>query len=164
MLFRSRDNPAIWLQIEEFLKQDAKVCAIGDFNAIVSSTEKWGGNAALSNPNQAFRAWVSSSGLIDLGHVGSAYTWSNSQHGQANISERLDRGLATLAWTAQNKEAKVFHLPRFNSDHLPIIIRTNPRVTRQRPDFRCESWWDLREGFKEVCLMAAQKGGVRNGI
>lgn len=156
---KRKDNPAIWSEIESFLSQDASVLVIGDFNAIISATEKWGGQESLSSPNKAFRSWVNQSGLIDLGHIGPAYTWSNYQQGHANISERLDRGLASLPWTLHNPAAAVFHLPRFNSDHLPILIRPKQPPKKHKPTFRVENWWASREGFKEVCVAAAQQGG-----
>lgn len=53
----------------------------------------------------------------------------------------------------------MFHLPRFNSDHLPILLRTDPKSVRQRPHFRCENWWQLKEGCQEVCVKAVENGG-----
>lgn len=52
----------------------------------------------------------------------------------------------------------VFHLPRFNSDHLPILIRTDAIQPRKKRSFRCENWWLASEGFKEVCQRSAQSG------
>ncbi|XP_078154682.1 uncharacterized protein LOC144550407 [Carex rostrata] len=64
-----------------------------------------------------------------------------------------------MAWTLRFPETAVFHLPRFQSDHLPILLRTKPKPIRAKPKFRCEEWWTLREGFKEVCVSSAIEGG-----
>lgn len=48
-------------------------------------------------------------------------------------------------------DALVFHLPRFQSDHLPILLRIKHAKKRNKPGFKCENWWGLREDFKEVC-------------
>lgn len=155
-----RNNPNIWNEIEEFLEpQDMPVCILGDFNAIMSTNEKRGGVGALSADNRRFRAWIHSNGLVDLGHHGPAYTWSNKQGARSYVSSRLDRALANIQWTVQNPESAVFHLPRFNSDHLPVLLRTNPKRARKMSTFRCESWWVLKPGFKEVCEKAAEQGG-----
>ncbi|XP_078174439.1 uncharacterized protein LOC144568085 [Carex rostrata] len=128
-------NPDLWKHLELYLQDQTKpVCLLGDFNAIASATEKWGGSQYFSTQNRAFRAWIAEAGLIDLGHHDPAYTWSNKQTGYQNISERLDRGL---------------------SDHLPILLRTNPNRRRARPGFRCENWWMKNGNFKGVCQEVA---------
>lgn len=146
------ENPEIWNDLESHVSGfDGSACLTGDFNAIVSSTEKWGGQVRLSSPNKAFRTWINQAGLIDLGHSGPAYTWSNKQFGSQNVSQRLDRALGNLSWTMKNPDSLVFHLPRFQSDHMPILLRTKPSKKRSKPGFKCENWWGLREDFKEVC-------------
>lgn len=155
-----RDNPMVWNSMEEHLRNwNLPACLVGDFNAISSPAEKHGGNSVFSTPNRSFKNWISAVGLIDMGHHGPAYTWLNKQPGGANISQRLDRALATMSWMLINPEAAVFHLPRFNSDHLPVLLRPNPKPVRRMPPFRCENWWTLREGFDQVCVLAVEKGG-----
>ncbi|XP_078178984.1 uncharacterized protein LOC144573128 [Carex rostrata] len=97
-------------------------------------------------------------GLLDLGYHGLAFTWSNRQGGEENISQRLDRAMSTISWAMTYNESAVFHLPRFSSDHMPILIRTKPKPIRARHVFRCENWWNLKEGFDEVCQKAALNG------
>lgn len=120
--------------------------------------EKVGGSQNLGNPNRQFKEWIRRMGVLDLGYHGLAFTWSNSQGGKDNISQRLDRALATISWSMTYHETAVFHLPRFNSDHLPILIRTNPKPIRSKRLFRCESWWGLKEGFAEVCQRSGSLG------
>lgn len=56
-------------------------------------------------------------------------------------------------------QSAIFNLPRFNSDHSPVLLRTRPKSVLRRPNFKCESWWPLKEGYIEVCQRAAQEGG-----
>lgn len=71
-------NPEIWDKLESYVDEgEENVCLIGDFNAISSIHEKSGGRVQFSAPNRAFRSWIQEVGLIDLGHNGPAYTWSN---------------------------------------------------------------------------------------
>ena len=46
--------------------------------------------------------------------------------GSAAIKERLDRGLASISWRVVFSKASVQHLGALNSDHLPILLDTNP--------------------------------------
>jgi hypothetical protein len=47
---------------------------MGNFNFVLSSSEKSGG-----------RSFVHSNALVDLGFVGNLYTWSNHRGGRDNI-------------------------------------------------------------------------------
>lgn len=152
-------NQQIWDEIESFLCQvNGNACLIGDFNAIIDCNEKRGGSSQLGANNTAFRSWIHANGLLDLGHHGPCYTWSNKQPGRANINQRLDRGLGSASWALQYPNSAIFHLPRFGSDHLPILLRTDPPSVRGKPKFRVESWWSLKPGFKEVCQRAVSHG------
>ncbi|KAJ9173186.1 hypothetical protein P3X46_016349 [Hevea brasiliensis] len=55
--------------------------------------------------------------LLDLGYKGPHFTWSRS-----GVWVRLDRALCNALWHMKFQEASVFHLPRMNSDHRPILL------------------------------------------
>lgn len=75
-------NHVIWEEISNFLNQvEGRVCLIGDFNAITDPMEKRGGCSNLGVNNIAFRRWIHSNDLLDLGHHVPCYTWSNKQQG-----------------------------------------------------------------------------------
>lgn len=131
------------------------MCLIRDFNAICAANEKLGGWSDLAENNSDFRSWVHAYGLIDLGHHGPAYTWSNKQYGPTYIAQRLDRGLGSVLWALQYLNSAIFHLLRFGSDHLPILFRTDSLSVKGKPSFRVENWWSLKPGFKEVCERAS---------
>jgi hypothetical protein len=48
---------------------------LGDFNSILSSSEKSGGRAFGSSAHGDFADFVHSNALIDLGFVGNKFTW-----------------------------------------------------------------------------------------
>lgn len=109
---------------------DQPTCIVGDFNAIVDLEEKSGGSSQLSSQNRRFSEWINGAELIDLGHHGPCFTWTNKRPSAANVSERLDRALGNVAWSLKHPKSAVFHLPRFNSDHMPILVRTEPKPIR----------------------------------
>ncbi|KAA3488941.1 (+)-neomenthol dehydrogenase-like [Gossypium australe] len=75
--------------------------------------------------------------IVDLGYIGPSFTWQ-----RGNTVERLDRVLANDAWVSDYPHSLVYHLPRIKSDHMPILLKTNPefRVPRGRP-FRFLAGW-----------------------
>lgn len=108
----------------------------------------------MKKKHQKFRTFLQRSGLIDLGHSGLAYTWANNQRGRALILERLDRGIATTDWLNLFPNSKVFHLSNYSSDHLPILIRVEPKPKRKSWQFRVEQWWASHHEFREICVRA----------
>ena len=50
---------------------------LGDFNSILSFSEKCGGCAFGSSTHYDFVDFVHSNALIDLGFIGNKFTWSN---------------------------------------------------------------------------------------
>lgn len=121
--------------------EEKKVCIVGDFNAIVSLAEKAGGSSKMTSANRAFWDWVYSMGLIDLGHHGLAFTWSNKQVGRANIAQRLDRAMASLKWTMD-----FLILLCFICRDLKVIV----------PQFSSKQ---IQSGFDKVSILSARTGG-----
>jgi hypothetical protein len=114
---------------------------IGDFNAILSPAEKIGGRIFGSSSHSEFQDFVHANGLIDLGFYGNPFTWNNNRHGSFNIRERLDRGLANLAWILLFPEASISHLPATSSDHNPILLSTAGNQTPLPKPFKFEEFW-----------------------
>ncbi|XP_025604435.1 uncharacterized protein [Arachis hypogaea] len=95
----------------------------GDFNEIKDPTEKKGGGQVDYRACSRFSTWINNSGLIDLGFMGSRFTWKGPLwNGYERVFKRLDRALANPAWRLTHHEAVVKVLPRTNSDHHPLLI------------------------------------------
>jgi len=114
---------------------------IGDFNAISSPSDKYGGRHFHNSFNNNFTHFLNSMGLIDLGFSGNPYTWSNHRQGLGLIKERLDRGIASSDWIHSFPHFSVTHLPAHTSDHNPLILDTDtPLPSLPRP-FLFEEFW-----------------------
>ncbi|KAL8552497.1 hypothetical protein ACS0TY_001254 [Phlomoides rotata] len=128
------------------------LCA-GDFNEILYGSEKVGGLPRSASRMLAFQNCIEDCGLVDLGFVGHAYTWSNKQVNSRNIQERLDRGLASDLWISRFPSYRVTHLTRLLSDHCPVWIEwEHPQCTnehRTKP-FRFESLWLGEEAVSDI--------------
>ena len=114
---------------------------IGDFNMILSQSEKLGSRPYACSSNDAFHGFVNSYGMIDLSFAGNPFTWSNKRRDHHLIKERLDRGIANSHWVHLFPHFSVRHLPAHASDHNPIILDTSaPDLSLPRP-FRFEEFW-----------------------
>ena len=101
------------------------VC-LGDFNEILSNSEKWGGPERPQQQMEGFRRVVNGCGFIDLGYEGPKFTWCNQRSVGERIRLRLDRVLATTDWKDHYRDARVLHVADSTSDHCALVL-TNQR-------------------------------------
>lgn len=59
---------------------------------------------------------------MDIGFNGSIFTWCNRRGGMANIYERLDRVITSVAWRTTFGNVGVTHLSATQSDHYFILL------------------------------------------
>jgi hypothetical protein len=125
----------------------------GDFNDIACPSEKKGGVRALVRRCNTFVERMNACKLIDLGFVGSKYTWRGPIfHGGGRIFERLDRALSNDSWRLEFPDAFIKTLPRLDfSDHHPILICPfGNEVNKVLRRFRFESAWHLHENYNAM--------------
>lgn len=60
--------------------------------------------------------------FVDLGFVGTKFTWCNKRPGFTNIRERLDRGIANIPWRVVYQNAVIQHYDITTSDHIPLVL------------------------------------------
>jgi exonuclease III len=118
----------------------------GDFNIILSSREKEGGNPIENNITTMFRSTLTLCGLHDLGFEGDIFTWTNRNQGDQIIKARLDRFLANTDWIACFPIYSNHHLLRYKSDHSPIFLDfaaycNNRQQTKRPKPTRYEQVW-----------------------
>jgi hypothetical protein len=114
---------------------------MGDFNYVLSSTEKSGGRSFCSPSHLEFLDFVHSNVLVDLSFVGNRYTWSNHRCGRDNIRERLGRGLANQDWIQIFPNSLLNHFPTSQSDHCPILLSSAGTYRDLPKPFRFEAFW-----------------------
>ncbi|CAI8603759.1 unnamed protein product [Vicia faba] len=96
----------------------------GDFNDILSASDKRGGAKDSEKKRDVFRERIESCNLMDLGSSAHRYTWRGPIYqGGVGIYERLDRAMSNDIWRLQFPNASVKVLTRMEfSDHHPILI------------------------------------------
>lgn len=83
---------------------------VGDFNEILTHSEKCGGALHPTNQMNAFRDVLDVCQLSDLGFMGSKFTWCNIHEDDTFTKERLDRAVANPTWCEKFGEVDVFIL------------------------------------------------------
>jgi hypothetical protein len=144
-----------WHLIKSLARQNQRqwLCC-GDFNDILDSHEKQGGNARSQSQPSIGRQTVADCSLIDLGFEGYPFTWSNGRGERENVQCRLDRAMGNAEFVNRFSPIKVNHLPRFGSDHAAVVICLecpNPSATRRRRRlFRFEESWTKEAQCEEL--------------
>jgi hypothetical protein len=127
---------------------------IGDFNRILSQSEKYGGTPFACSSRDSFYSFLDSFGMVDLGFSGNPFTWSNKRQNHHLIKERLDRGIANSQWVHLFPHFAVKHLPAQSSDHNPILLNTtHSDLSLPRP-FRFEEFWTFDASCNDVISSA----------
>lgn len=120
----------------------------GDFNEILTRSEKSGGLSRGAAPMARFRWALVDCDLLDMGFVGSKFTWSNR-----HTKERLDRSCFTPSWKSLYPCSQTLVLPPSTSDHNPLLIEilATPVSRRRRPRrFRFEEMWAQHQDSSAV--------------
>ncbi|XVF82826.1 hypothetical protein PTKIN_Ptkin16aG0081500 [Pterospermum kingtungense] len=99
------------------------VC-LGDFNEILWSNEKKGGQPRLERQMEAFREALEVNELADLGYADSRFTWKRGKSKRTMMQERLDRAVANSKWTDLFPDFKVSHLVSSKFDHCSVMFDT----------------------------------------
>jgi hypothetical protein len=133
------------------LTPDPWIC-IGDFNEVLTMSEKVGGNVRKRHLMEAFRQTLEVCGLTDLGYIGPKFTWTNCQDGNSFIKERLDRGVCNMAWRNLFPESQIHVEAAISSDHTPLLLYLEgSRVkARQSTRFHYDACWALDRGCQEI--------------
>jgi exonuclease III len=141
-----------WALIKYLAQMDSFpwVC-IGDFNEVLTTSEKWGGSGRANSQMAAFRQTLESCKLTNLGYRGPKFTWSNCQEGSNFIKERLDREVANAKWMDLFPNSEILVEAILCSDHAPLILCLSGLGggERRRRRFRYEESWLKEEGYAE---------------
>ncbi|KAG8645941.1 hypothetical protein MANES_10G111401v8 [Manihot esculenta] len=78
---------------------------------------------------------------IDRGFSADPFTWNNKRGENANIRERLDRGLVSLQWLCCYSNASIMPLEDDESDHRSILLNTNSNCPKLKTLFYFDERW-----------------------
>nr|TKS17469.1 hypothetical protein D5086_0000012930 [Populus alba] len=118
---------------------------LGDFNSLLSSSDKHNGEAISSYEVSDFNGCCLDIGLRDVNYTGCHYTWSNG-----TVWSKLDRVLINPFWPSLHRSTHVhFETPGAFSDHSPAAVRLDPYVQGRR-SFKFFNMWAAHDQFMGV--------------
>lgn len=144
-------GPPMWNEKDLFQYELAELenifkgpwAVMGDFNAILSQTEKQGGRLYASSSSSDFPNFIFHTGTVDIRCWGNPFTWANARFGQAFIQERLDQVIANGEWQFPFPRVNLRNSPRCSSDHAMLLLNTDGEQGSGPHPFKFESWaWD----------------------
>jgi hypothetical protein len=139
------DRHLMWTKLRRIKpRSDRPWLMMGDFNEAMWQEEHFSLTRRSERLMLDFREILSHCDLHDIGFTGSPWTFDNKQKGARNVKVRLDRAVASPAWSAMFPEHRLRHIQSTRSDHCPILLTaenaTNYRV--DRPIRRYEVVWE----------------------
>lgn len=110
---------SLWDDIQDIHSDiDGPWALIGDFNAILKAHERIGPPLARPLAIEAgFQNTIERCDLIDLGFNGDLFTWA-----RGSTKKRLDHAFGNLDWRLRFENSTITHLPKFKSDHTPLLM------------------------------------------
>jgi len=124
-------------------------CIIGDFNDILSASEKKGRTERAPWLIHGFRQAVLDAGLVDVHMEGYNFTWFKSLGTDRAVEEKLDRALANNSWHSMFSTASLECLTTTASDHYPLRLSCVPNLQQHKngKKFRFENSWLVEPEF-----------------
>lgn len=131
----------LWSRLLDFqTDKDRLWCCLGDFNEVLSQTDKQGLRPHNERGADLFRNFLNISGLMELDLKGCAFTWISNPRNGVVTKEKLDRVLVNWPWRSEFCNAFVSALPIISSDHSPLVLVTSPK-DRSGRSFKFEAFW-----------------------
>lgn len=143
----------LWDELrKDTLDMEGPWLAIGDFNAVLSSSDVNDPVNFSQRRCAGFSEWVFERGLVEVAFEGPCMTWKRGNHDNTFKAARLDRALADGDWMTMFHNAIVQHLPMVYSDHAPLLLSTEGKaIVRRNRHFRFQASWFANAGLdKEI--------------
>lgn len=128
----------------------------GDFNEILHTHEKTGGNNRNLNLVVDFRHAIKDCNLVDAGCTGYPFTWSNRRFEPYFIEERLDRFFYSKEWGKSFYDSTTTNLITWISDHSPVAFEVKemsfvPRYARRTySQVHYKDMWSAYDACKDI--------------
>ncbi|KAL8162979.1 hypothetical protein V2J09_014468 [Rumex salicifolius] len=108
-----------------------------------------GGFGLLHQDSHTFQELVDEVGILDMGFTGQPHTWSKGAPAASFVTKKLDRIFMSIGSFISWPNASVLHLPKFGSDHTPLLFELEPRgrARNDRRPFRFEAMWLTHPDF-----------------
>ena len=157
---RAQDRHLMWSLLRRIRSNSGDPwLMIGDFNEAMWQTEHKSHRKRSESQMRDFREVLSECDLHDIGFQGAPWTFCNMQREGRNVKVRLDRGVASPAWSSRFPQAVITHLTTPSSDHAPLLLeREETTLARPMKIMRYEEVWERESSLPEVIQEAWTMG------
>lgn len=131
-------------------------CLAGDFNNVLSTTDRTGGHEVVVHEYQDLVHMMTSVGLFACSTTGDYYTWSN-KHRQGMIYSRIDLVLGNMQWFLQYDRCRIEVLEPHIPDHSPLCIQLDIPSHYRRYMFKYLNCWIEDVDFMSTVAQAWQQ-------
>ncbi|XP_071724357.1 uncharacterized protein [Rutidosis leptorrhynchoides] len=126
----------------------------GDFNAMLRSSKKLGGNDLDLYDLIEFEQCIWSTNLTEITSQGALFTCTNNQDVDVQIWCKLDRGFINAIGWGQFSGVYCLVLERGMSDHSPIIIHLRDFQRGRKKVFCFFNMWQTHPSFQQLISSA----------
>ncbi|XP_057811497.1 uncharacterized protein LOC131025722 [Salvia miltiorrhiza] len=126
-----------------------KMIIIGDFNAVKGAHERKSTCLPNGTSCREFGDFIAASGLIEANTTGLFFTWCGRRNLPSHVESVLDRGLFTSDFANLWDSLNIHVMPRFSSDHSPLILQCMERAIVNRKPFKFLNMWLTHQDFRE---------------
>ena len=113
---------------------------IGDFNEILSNSEKRGGPLRVEGSFLPFRNLLATCDMYEVGSSGNGFTWGGTRNNQW-IQCKLDRCFGNPAWFSMFPTAHQWFLEKLGSDDQPVLVEFTQDKSFFKEQFRFDKRW-----------------------
>ncbi|XP_050233163.1 uncharacterized protein LOC126681659 [Mercurialis annua] len=123
---------------------------MGDFNAVMSNSDRIGGVDIDSQAGLDFKNWSDQANVIELKHQGHVFTWFNNQRGDKRIWRKLDWCFVNEIWMENWVDSYCRAENAGISDHCPLVVNFGNIVNDRRSIFRFFNIWCNHPRYHEI--------------
>ena len=126
---------------------------IGDFNEILSNSEKRGGPLRVESSFLPFRNLLATCDMYEVGSSGNGFTWGGTRNNQW-IQCKLDRCFGNPAWFSMFPTAHQWFLEKLGSDDQPVLVEFTQDKSFFKEQFRFDKRWAEDPSFLHMLTKA----------
>lgn len=145
-----RARKIVWRNISNLrIPTNCAWCCLGDFNDILSQSEKECKRPRDNYTIEAFRDSISNNDLSDMCLKGCRFTWCNNRS-EGHVKERIDHVLTNDRWQVLFPDASLSALPVIGSDHSSLVLQLVLADYRRQRIFKYQEYWESYDEFKQM--------------
>ncbi|XP_075085213.1 uncharacterized protein LOC142168437 [Nicotiana tabacum] len=143
----------LWDSIEKMnMRVDCPWYIEGDLNVIWDSSDKLGRKHHKAYKSLDFINCLNNCGMVNIGYVGSTFTWCNNRRPKKRIWKRLDKIFVNNDWEKNFQYNSAKHLARIESNHRALFVTTHNDQQDFIKYFRFLNFRIDQPGFQDIVI------------